>query len=152
MTLFRVTGTILVRDHVGRFLITQRSLDKKHFPGKWTIPGGGLEREDFINLPSQFQPNQWYNVFEDAMRRELWEETGLTAGPLRPITDLVFLLPDGTPVIVFSVLGEVRGSFEVRLNEESMGYAWVTAEEAQGFDLIPGILHEIELAAKMGRI
>lgn len=34
-----------------KYLLLQRSLEKKAFPGKWTVPGGGLSTDDYINLP-----------------------------------------------------------------------------------------------------
>jgi len=40
--LHRVVSTAIIHKN-GRFLITRRSLNKKAFPGKWTVPGGGLE-------------------------------------------------------------------------------------------------------------
>lgn len=41
-----VTG-IVIKDN--KYLITRRSLDKKLFPGMWTIPRGNLEAADYIN-------------------------------------------------------------------------------------------------------
>ncbi len=45
--LHRITSTAIIHKN-GKFLITQRSLDKKAFPGKWVVPGGGLEVDDYI--------------------------------------------------------------------------------------------------------
>ena len=50
--LHRITSTAIIHKD-GKYLIAQRSLDKKAFPGKWTVPGGGLEVDDYIK--SKFQ-------------------------------------------------------------------------------------------------
>ncbi len=40
--LHRITSTaIIYKDD--KYLITKRALNKKAFPGKWTVPGGGLK-------------------------------------------------------------------------------------------------------------
>ncbi len=41
------------------YLITKRSPTKKAFPNKWVVPGGGLETDDYINVPADVN-GQWY--------------------------------------------------------------------------------------------
>lgn len=56
----------LIENKEGKFLITQRALDKKWAAGQWEIPGGGaLAGEDSMK----------------AICREVFEETGLTINP-----------------------------------------------------------------------
>ena len=55
-----VLGVICRRD--GRYLITQRKMDKPWAPGHWEIPGGGVNAGE---------------TSEEAIVRELKEETGL---------------------------------------------------------------------------
>lgn len=154
ITLFRVVATILAYKYPPgqppqpRFLITKRSSKVPVAPGKWTIPGGGIEMDDFIDLQGEFQPNQWYHVLERGARRELKEETGLEVGKLKHVIDLVFLRPDGLPVMTHTYLAPwISG--EVKLCHESQGYAWVTLAGLDQYDLIPGIKHEIEEAARL---
>ena len=47
-----ITG-IIVKD--GTYLITRRSLQKKRFPGLFTVPGGKLETSDYLSLPKDTQ-------------------------------------------------------------------------------------------------
>ncbi len=132
----------------GKYLITKRSPDKKAFPNKWTVPGGGLETDDYIDTPPTTQAGQWYYAVESALRREIKEEVNLEVDKPQYLLDLTFIRPDGVPVVVLSYYcNYVSG--EVKLDEDSVEYAWVTAEEAKNYDLIDGILEEIEMVEKL---
>lgn len=143
--LHRITSTAIVYKKecdVFRYLITRRSLDKKAFPGKWTVPGGGLEVDDYIDTPKNSE-GLWYNAIENSLRREVKEEVNLLVGKLRFLLDITFIKPDGTPAIILSYYGPYE-SGEVKLDDDADKFAWVTAEEAKEYDLIDGILGEIE--------
>ncbi len=143
--LHRIVSTaIIIKD--GKYLITKRSLNKKAFPGKWTVPGGGLEVGDYINTPAY--NNQWYNALENSLKREVKEEVGLDMENLKYLTNLTFIRPDNVPVITFSYYCQWK-SGEVKLNEENIDYRWITADEAKNCDLIPGIDKEIEEVDKV---
>ncbi len=143
--LHRVASTAIIHKD-GKYLITRRSLDKKSSPGKWTVPGGGLETDDYIHTPtSTADGKQWYGAVETSLRREIAEEVGLRVGPLHYLLDLTFIIPDGTPAVVLSFYAH-HLSGDVVLNKESIDYAWVTPEEAKGYDLIDGIAEEIAMA------
>ena len=47
--LHRIAITAIIYNDEGKYLITKRSLTKKASPGKWTVPGGGLNIDDYIN-------------------------------------------------------------------------------------------------------
>ncbi len=144
---FVVTTAIVVRD--GKFLIAKRSESEKAFPGKWTVPGGKLVLTEYQDLPrtSDTHP-QWYNVVEWALRKEVREEVGLEIGTPKYLCDLVFVRPDGYPVVTLSYWAEYE-SGEVQLCKDLTEYAWVTAEEAKGYDMIEGIAEEIADVAKL---
>ena len=72
--LHRIAITAIIYDKDGKFLITRRSLSKKAFPGKWTVPGGGLETDDYTKTPPSTKAGQWYFSVEKALRREVKEE------------------------------------------------------------------------------
>jgi 8-oxo-dGTP diphosphatase len=143
--LHRISITAIVYKEEGggrKYLITRRSLEKKAYPGKWTVPGGGLETRDYINLPPTHGDGQWYNTVEKTLKREVREEVGLEIDDVRYLLDLVFIRPDGVPVLVLSYYcRSVSG--KVRLDKDNIEYAWVTAEEVQRYDLIEGIKEEI---------
>lgn len=149
--LHRVVATAIIHKN-GKYLIIQRNPNKKVFPGRWTVPGGGLEVSDYINTPKT-TPDAWYFAIENSLKREIKEEVGLEVGKLKYLLDCVFIRPDNIPVVILSYYSDWK-SGEVKLNEENKDYKWVTAEEAKNYDLIKGILEEIEMVDKIlkGRI
>ncbi len=144
--LHRITSTaIIYRD--GKFLILRRALTKKAFPGKWTVPGGGLEVDDYINTPKT-TADLWYFGLINSLKREIKEECGLEVGKLKYLLDITFIKPEGIPAIILSFYTDYK-SGEVQLDEDSIEFAWVTYEEAKNYDLIDGILAEIEMVDKI---
>lgn len=144
--LHRIASTAIIRKK-GKYLILKRSEKKKAFPGKWTVPGGGLETGDYINLPKT-EIGQWYFAVKKSLRREIKEETGLEVGKLDYLLDLAFIRPDGIPAVVFSYYADYK-SGEVNLDEDNVDYKWVSCEEAEGYDLIEGILGEIKMVDRI---
>jgi 8-oxo-dGTP pyrophosphatase MutT (NUDIX family) len=146
---FRVAVTAIVRRPDGKMLITRRSPEKKRWPGKWTVPGGGLEKADYLGTPTEIN-EQWYGVLENAVRREVKEETNLN------ITDIDYLCCIGIPdCVIVSYVAETDqygAENEVRLQEgECDQYAWVTAKEAREYDLIDGLQDELVEAELKGQ-
>jgi 8-oxo-dGTP pyrophosphatase MutT (NUDIX family) len=141
--LHRIALTVIIYRPDGTFLITRRNLEKKAYPGKWTVPGGGLEIDDYINTPPTHADGQWYGTLEKTMRREVREEVNLEIGKPEYLLDLTFIRPDGIPILVLSFFAAYV-SGDVKLDSDSIDFAWVTSEEAKKYDLIAGILEEIE--------
>jgi len=139
-----VTG-IIVKDR--KFLITKRSENEKAFPNMWTIPGGKLELNDYKDRPKDTD-SHWYNIFENLLRREVREETGLEIKNIKYLTSLCFIRPDNVPVVITSLFADHHEG-EVKLNKESVDYAWVSLEEARNYDLIEGIYEELEMLDKV---
>lgn len=145
--LHRIVTTTLIYKPDFTYLITRRALHKKAHPGLWTIPGGGLTTDDYINTPtSKHGPNLWYDVLEKSMKREIKEETGLDIGRPTLLIDLTFIRPDGIPVFCLSCYAPYQGGkVDINLDPDgdTIDYAWVSYEEAKKYELIPGILDEI---------
>ena len=146
--LHRVAATAIIHKD-GKYLIVKRSPDKTVFAGRWYVPGGGLEMDDYINTPKT-TPDAWYFAVENSLKREVKEETGLEVGKLNFLLDCIFIRPDNIPVVVLSYYCDYK-SGDVKLNEENTDYKWVTFEEAKNYDLIEGILDEIEMVDKILR-
>jgi 8-oxo-dGTP diphosphatase len=64
----RVSAIVACIDDAGRVLIVKQTAGP--FAGAWLLPGGSVERNERL---------------DDAARRELFEETGYSAGSLRPV-------------------------------------------------------------------
>lgn len=143
------TTAIIFRADDDRVLILKRAPHKKQWPDMWTVPGGGLETDDYTTRPQTYTDvgNQWYNVLHTAVRREVFEETGLEILTPWLVTDLAFIRNDGCPVLVLSFAAELRYEMiPVVLDDDAVEYAWVNLSEAENYDLIEGIYHELELA------
>lgn len=144
--LHRITSTaIIYKDN--KFLILKRSPDKKAFPNKWTVPGGGLEVDDYIDMPKN-KEGLWYFAIEKSLQREIKEECNLEVGKTKYLLDITFIKPTGVPVIILSFYCEYKLG-EVKLDEDSVEYAWVSYEEAKNYDLIDGILGELEMVDRI---
>ena len=139
-----VTG-IIIKDN--KFLITKRAPHKKAFPNMWTVPGGNLEAEDYINLPKDTQ-HHWYNIFERVLKREIKEEVGLDIKNIKYLTSMTFIRPDGDAGLIVSLYADYDNG-EVKLDEDSVDFKWVTLEEAKSYELIEGIYEELEMLYKI---
>lgn len=142
--LHRISITAIIYNEEGKYLITKRSPTKRAFPNKWTVPGGGLEVDDYINDKPSTAAGQWYYALERTLRREVKEETNLEIGKPKYLLDLAFIIPDGTPSVVLSYYAPYV-SGEVKLDDDAVDYKWVTLEEAKDYDIIDGIWDEIRM-------
>ena len=144
--LHEVAVTAIIRKGM-RFLITKRSLDKKRFPGYWTVPGGKLETKDYIHLDKETK-DYWYNVLERTLEREVKEEVGLTITNINYLTSLATIHAGNNPSIVISCTAKYASGKVKLQKEEATEYSWVTAKEAKKYQLIDGIYDEIVMASK----
>jgi 8-oxo-dGTP diphosphatase len=138
-----VITAIIVKDE--KFLITRRSLNKKRFPGMWTVPGGHMETSDFINLPKQTE-HYWYNVLEQVLRREVKEEVGIEIDNIEYVTSLATVHQDGAPSLVISAMADYASGQVTLQEEETDKYEWVDLETAKTYPLIDGIYDELVMA------
>ena len=148
-----VITAIIVKD--GKYLVTRRSMQKKRFGGKWTVPGGHMETSDFTSYPKETE-HHWYNVLEKTLAREVKEEVGLQIDNVRYVTSLANIHDDdGMPSLVISCLVDYVSGEVVLQEEEADKYEWVSLEEAKKYELIDGILDELAMAEnvlKTGKI
>jgi 8-oxo-dGTP diphosphatase len=91
----------------GRFLLTSRPLGKV-YAGYWEFPGGKLEAGETV---------------EQALRRELHEELGITIGAAHPWQQLVMEYPHAKVRLHFCKVHDWTGDFEMR---EAQSMAWQT--------------------------
>ena len=142
--LHRVATTCIIYNDEGKYLVIKRSPHKKAHPNKWTVPGGGLNTDDYINTLQTYGNAGWYGAVEKALIREVKEEVSTKIGKPHYLLDMTFIRPDGIPVLVLSYYAPyVNG--EVKLDKDAVEYKWVTLTEAKELDLIAGIYEEIEM-------
>ena len=103
-------GVLIRRDaqgREGRFLFTSRPSGKV-YAGHWEFPGG------------KFEPGE---TLEQALRRELHEELGVTIGAAFPWREQVFDYPHALVRLHFCKVFDWQGEFEMR---EGQQMAWQT--------------------------
>ena len=109
----------LIHDDAGRVLMIRTH----KWGNRWGIPGGKIERGE----PS-----------EDALRREVREETGLALADVRfvMVQDCIdspeFMRPEH--FLLLNYLGKASVS-EVTLNDEAQEFRWLAPDEAFALDL-----------------
>jgi len=138
--LISITGIIIKG---GKFLITKRSGQEKAFPNRWIVPGGKLSTDDYINLEKN-KDGLWYDVLENALKREIKEETNLEVDNMRYLTSITFVRPDGVPTLIVSLICDYKDG-EIKLCDELTEHAWVDIEEAKNYDLIDGMYDELKM-------
>jgi len=107
-------------DSEGRFLLTSRP-EGKVYAGYWEFPGGKLEAGEGV---------------EQALRRELHEELGITIGAAFPWQVELMDYPHARVRLHFCKVYDWAGEFEMR---ERQAMAWQTLP-VQVMPVLPGTL------------
>ena len=127
-------GLLMRRDAAGRecgFLLTSRPQGKV-YAGYWEYPGGKLEAGETV---------------EQALRRELHEEIGITIGAARPWKIELMDYPHARVRLHFCKVNEWAGEFEMR---ERQAMAWQTLP-VQVQPVLPGTVPVLQwFAADQG--
>ncbi|MCX7717306.1 MAG: NUDIX domain-containing protein [Candidatus Sumerlaeaceae bacterium] len=109
---------VLIRDAQGQYLLLRRSPASRGNPGKWDFPGGKID------------PGEG---FDEAIRREVLEETGLAillervagwAESVAPMRRVAYLIMEGFPA-----------GGKLRIGPEHDAYEWVPRAELASRDL-----------------
>lgn len=112
----------------GKFLILKRTKPARGERDFWELPGGG---QDFGESP------------QEALIRELDEETGLSVIVGQPVCVWHHLRPDNVQIIGMTFKCKAM-STEIRLSEEHSEYAWVTKDELASYKVFPELITEME--------
>jgi 8-oxo-dGTP diphosphatase len=128
-------GGVVVRD--GRVLLARRG--KEPLYGRWTVPGGTVELGETL---------------EEAVVREMEEETGLRVEPVEVLTVFDRIEREGERVTYHYVIVDYRcrwRSGEPRAASDALDVAWASAEELPGYDLPPKALEVVRDALLRAR-
>jgi 8-oxo-dGTP diphosphatase len=118
-------------DGRGRFLLTSRPAGKV-YAGYWEFPGGKLEAGETV---------------EQALRRELQEELGITIGPAQPWKIELVDYEHARVRLHFCKVFDWQGDFEMR---EGQAMAWQTLP-VQVKPVLPGTMPVLQwFAAEQG--
>ena len=110
----------LLRNEKGEFLLLRRSENSKTNPGKWDLPGGKLGRIEPL---------------EEAVVREVWEETGISIVPGDIAWYVAFELPEKKVVAI--VYDGAYNIADIKLSYEHMEYAWISLENILEMNTLP---------------
>ena len=116
----------IVLDDAGRILLVRRANPPAQ--GRWSLPGGRVE-----------QGEQW----EDAVQRELLEETGVAARPVRFVGEVHRDAPGGGVYVIRDFLMRIEGTAEPVAGDDALETAWFTAEEMGDADTSAGLVQAL---------
>ena len=118
----------------GKILVSQRSLDETHMPGKWTIPGGKVERTS---------GNVW-NIIEKTLKDEVIEETGVSIHDnVKLLTNNTFIRSTGQHVVALIFLCHWK-SGEAKPLEDTINVKWITKNDLKEMEFPPNVSEYIE--------
>ena len=110
-----------------KFLIIRRSDSARGEHHFWEFPGGRLELGE---------------TPEEALVREVLEETGLSITIIRPIQTWSFFRKEDTQIIGVTFL--CKASVDtVILSSEHDAYAWITFDELDQYHIVPSVRNDI---------
>lgn len=118
----RESAILLAIDEEGRVLLVRQGGGP--FKGHWLLPGGGVEPGESL---------------EDALRREIREETGLSVRDARPVASYDVVV-DGVPRILRVRMYRGVAIGEPRVGQDGEAVAW---SEVRATDLHPVLAREL---------
>jgi len=122
----QVVNAIIKNNKGDRVLIVKRKGGLHS--GKWAFPGGIVEKGE---------------TKEQALKREINEEVGLQIKKiLRKIAEYNYPGEDNSPSFGESYLVEVFNE-KIKINSEISDFKWITLEELENLDYVPGLDEEI---------
>lgn len=120
----------------GKILVGQRSYEETHAPGKWSIPGGKVERTE----------GGVWNIVEETLKREVLEETGVEIeDEVKLIANNTFIRSTGHHVVALIFLCKWK-SGKAKALEDTIDVKWITNGEVGQYDFSEGVKRYLTLA------
>jgi len=112
-----------------KILISQRSFEEVHEPGKWTIPGGKVERSK----------TEVWNIIEKTLKREVLEETGIQIyNQIEILTNNTFIRSTGQHVVCLVFLCKWK-SGKAKALEDTINVKWISPRELKNIKFAPNV-------------
>ncbi len=119
---YGLTVRAVIYDKNGRILLLKRSGRSRNYPGKWEFPGGKVDRGE---------------RFDDALVREVREETGMSAHIKRYIGAAEAKLPH---VNAIQLVMEVEARGTPVISHEHEGLTWVSLDGLLSMDMVDWVV------------
>src|SRR5262245_25732476 len=123
ITITYLPGVSVAIFHDGRFLLVQRSREPSK--GLYAFPGGRVGGDESD---------------EDAVRRELAEETGLTVERVAPMRQLLLPGSGGYPSYRLLVFRGFEPSGTLQAGDDAAEAGWFALDEMERLPIIPSVL------------
>ena len=120
-----VAAAVVYNPGKEKFLLVKRAEERERYPQHWEFPSGFIEEGE--------NP-------EDAVLRELDEETGLKGEVIRRGESFPIQIP---PVEVYPVLVKVDGE-KVKLSREHSEYRWVERSQLDVLKTVPKLKQDLK--------
>ena len=115
---FGLAVKALVNDAAGNCLLLRRSMESRHYAGKWDLPGGKVDEGE---------------SFDVGLLREVKEESGLNVSIDGVAGAIEYEMSSVRVVLLFLEASLTSG--EVTLSEEHDKYEWVPRDKVPDMDL-----------------
>lgn len=119
---FHLGAKALIHNGKGQFLVLELNPEVcRNRKNLWDLPGGRIQRDEKL---------------EDALKREVWEETGLkNLTEIKPfimaLSSIRLPLPEMNVGLIYAAyLCEWSGDEEVKLSHEHLQFRWCDPQEA----------------------
>lgn len=113
-----------------KVLVSQRSWEEAHMPGKWTIPGGKVEPYE----------EEIFNILEKELQKEVREETGVEIeDKMTLVTNNNFIRPSDNQHVIVMVFKCQYKSGEAQALEDTIDIKWATKEEIERMEFPPNV-------------
>lgn len=113
----------------GKILVSQRSWEETHEPGKWTIPGGKVERTS----------GEVWNIIEETLKREVMEETGIEIDDSAELlANNTFIRSTGQHVVALIFFCHWKAGVEKPL-EDTIDTKWITEKNLEIMKFAPNV-------------
>lgn len=128
-----VVNAVVEKD--GKILVSRRSWEETHQPGKWTVPGGKVERT----------PGDVWNILEKTLVDEVKEETGVEiTDDIALLANNTFIRSTGQHVVALIFLCHHKAG-EAKPLEDTIDVKWITEEELKEMGFAPNVKTYIQM-------